>query len=89
MGKEVRIYTFFSNASHGCCRVRSLVPLFISLWMYLSFVQSGIRERGTSKHKFFSNVLDRLTRRQARHSKVLQQTEEGLSLKERDFKKSI
>ena len=33
MGKEVRIYTSFSDASDGCCRVRSLVPLLVTIWV--------------------------------------------------------
>ena len=33
MGKEVRICTSFSDSSDGSGRVRSLVPLFITLWI--------------------------------------------------------
>jgi len=39
MGKEVRIYTSFSDASDGCCRVRSLVPLFINLCVFVSSLE--------------------------------------------------
>ena len=31
MDKEVRIYTSFSNFSDGCCSVRTLVPILLSL----------------------------------------------------------
>ena len=31
MSKEVRIYTSFSNSSDGCCNVRTLVPLLLTL----------------------------------------------------------
>ena len=33
MGKEVRMYTSFSDTSDGGIKVRSLVPLFITLCM--------------------------------------------------------
>ena len=32
MGEEVRIYISFSDASDGCCRVRSLVSYHITLY---------------------------------------------------------
>ena len=34
MGEEVRMYTSFSDASDGCCKVRSLEPLHYSMgWL--------------------------------------------------------
>ena len=51
MGKEVRIYTSFSDASDGGCRVRSLVPLFISL----CYIHTTI-----FIHDFFLEISNRL-----------------------------
>ena len=36
MSKEARIYTSFSNSTDGCCSVRTLVPLLLTLWLRLN-----------------------------------------------------
>ena len=59
MSKEVRMYTFFSDASDGGCKVRSLVPLLITLW----FIQTIIKCILCVKH-WITNVAVNDVRKQ-------------------------
>ena len=59
-GKEVRIYTSFSDASDGGCRVGSLVPLLITLRVKiiampqnLSFLENVVEEAHNIVSRFF------------------------------------